>query len=251
VKKTKPLIKVKPQVTYKAKEISSSSMQPTATELYSFATEPPEVRYVPYVYDVIQHIVLTQPQEIGWLGLVDKTDYGYLVTDIYIPEQTVSAAETDIDQDAMAALALEIDDAGLDPSKLLYWGHSHVNMAVSPSHQDEQQIASFVENNPYFIRGIYNKEGQAKVDVYDKKANTIYQCVRDRVDTPGLTKADLKDLNALTKANVTKRVYAPAHHYSKTARSPFLTGLPGLFDPHENKQYIDNLADPFYEGGYL
>ena len=234
-----------------AKSISSSSMEPTTTSMYITSVKVPEVRYTPYVHKVIQHIVAHQPQEIGWLGLVDKTAYGYLVTDLYIPEQTVSAAETDIDQDAMAALAIEIDEAGLDPSKLLYWGHSHVNMAVSPSHQDEQQIASFVENSPFFIRGIYNKYGDSKVDVYDKQSNTIFQCVNNVVDTPELSKQEIKQLNVLMKSNLKKPVYtykAPLHHQplSKFTRSPFLTGL--SFD--DDATYLDKISDPFYEGGY-
>jgi len=234
-----------------AKSISSSSMEPTTTSMYTTSVKVPEVRYTPYIHKVIQHIVAHQPQEIGWLGLVDKTAYGYLVTDLYIPEQTVSAAETDIDQDAMAALAIEIDEAGLDPSKLLYWGHSHVNMAVSPSRQDEQQIASFVENSPFFIRGIYNKYGDSKVDVYDKQNNTIFQCVNDVVDTPELSKQEIKQLNALMKSNLKKPVYtykAPLHHQplSKFTRSPFLTGL--SFD--DDATYLDKISDPFYEGGH-
>ena len=243
--------KKKTNQPYVAKAISSHSMEPTVTSMYRTAVTVPEVRYTPYVHKVIQHIVAHQPQEIGWLGLVDKTAYGYLVTDLYIPQQTVSAAETDIDQDAMAALALEIDEAGLDPSKLLYWGHSHVNMAVSPSHQDEQQIASFVENSPFFIRGIYNKYGDRKVDVYDKQSNTVFQCVKDTVDTPELTKQEVKDLNSLMKSNLQKPVYtykAPLHHQSlsKFTRSPFLTGL--AFD--DDATYLDKITDPFYEGGY-
>ena len=248
-KQTKQLPKV---AKYKATPVNSASMQSTVTTLYNTNIPAPEVRYTPEVYDFIQHFIFSQPQEIGWLGLVDKTDYGYLVTNIYIPEQTVSAAETDIDSDAMAALALEIDDAGLDPSKLLYWGHSHVNMAVSPSHQDEEQIAAFIENNPFFIRGIYNKHGDRKIDVYDKTANTIFQCVADRVDTPGLSKEDIKHVNRLMKQNLKKPVYtykAPLHHqpFSKFTRSPLLNGL-GLED---DADYLDKITDPFYEGDYL
>lgn len=243
-KKKNPVVHKPAIKKHVAPAVTSSSMQPSLTELYPTALRAPEVRYTPFVYKAIQHIVASQPQEIGWLGLVETKDYGYLVTDLYIPEQTVSAAETDIDQDAMAALAIEIDEAGLDPSKLLYWGHSHVNMAVSPSHQDEEQVAAFIENASLFIRGIYNKHGDAKVDVYDKTQNVIFQCVRDCVDSPDLTKEEIKQLDTLCKNNLKKPVYrhVPAtRNFLPKKQSTLLSGM------YED----DDINDPFYvRGGF-
>lgn len=190
---------------------NSTATKPTHTSLVpSKDVKPtpvaPQVFYTPEVYLQIQYIVSKAPKEIGWLGLVDElADGDYLIHKIYIPKQTVTSAETDIDSDAMADLALEILEADLDPGQMFYWGHSHVNMAVSPSAQDEDQIDQFLESCPKFIRGIYNKRGESKVDVYLRDSQTVFQCVTDTLYMPAEDKAEL---DKVLKANVKERSYA-------------------------------------------
>lgn len=243
--KHKPKFKItsKPVVIHRPPPISSSSMNRISTPLYEKKTHQPEVRYTSDVMQMIDYIISKSPKEVGWLGLVETKPYGYLITDLYVPEQTVSGTETDISEDAMANLAIEILDADLDPTKLLYWGHSHVNMAVSPSHQDETQIASFIENCSLFIRGIYNKQGESKVDVYDKDNNVVHQCVPNFVDLPELTKEQLSHLDELLKTNVKQQQFTNIGWKPSTMyQSSF------LYDDHDD-EYADLLKDPFGVGG--
>jgi len=245
---------------------SSTSLTPCTTPL---ASRTMEVRYTPQVWQTISHIVDSQKLEVGWLGMVEEAEYGYLITDIFVPKQTVSAAETDIDENAMADLALELDDAGYDISKLLYWGHSHVNMAVSPSGQDEKQVGEFLNNCPVFIRGIYNKRGESKVDVYDVERNVVHQCVPDLIDYPPLPDAALAKLDAVLKSNVTTRVYkAPKFNYQNYYQqqqrayqnlgagdgyqrlSPLASDVPAYDDFDDDDDYNYKLNDPFHVGGY-
>lgn len=138
----------------------------------------PEVYYTTAVWQSIRYLVAKCTQEVGWLGTVEATETGdYLVTEIFVPPQKVSGAETEIDKSAMEELYDTLIDAGKDPSKLIYWGHSHVNMGVSPSPQDERQIEEYLDTCPVFIRGIYNKAGASKVDVFDRDEGVVYQCV--------------------------------------------------------------------------
>lgn len=254
--------------------VSSSALTQCTTPLRE---EPPlEVRYTPEVWQTISYIVDKQPLEVGWLGLVEETDYGYLITDVFVPKQTVSAAETDIDEDAMAELAIALDDEGKDIGQLLYWGHSHVNMAVSPSAQDEDQVTAFLENCPVFIRGIYNKRGESKVDVYDVARNVIHQCVPDLIDYPALPDERIAALDVVLKTNVEKRVYKPhtqpgkpgAHNWSYKdyhrqqqlayqRLSPLASDVPSWdsYDADEDDldgydYYQKAMSDPFYAGGY-
>lgn len=219
-------------------DIDSSSMQPAITPLYE---EPPMpvVYYTPQVRAVINHLVAVNTAEVGWLGLVEQVnDNDYLVYKLYVPKQTVHSAETDIDSDAMANLGIEITEAGLPAEDLYYWGHSHVNMQVSPSGQDEAQIEEFLEAGcKRFIRGIYNKQGHSKVDVYDVPRNVVYQCVREDVEV-SLTAEEIEHLDAVIKANVTK---APPPVYKKTnvKRSPVISNLPA-------NNYHSQMQQPFY-----
>ena len=221
-----------------AADIDSSSMEPAITPLYE---EPPMpvVYYTPHVKAVINHLVAVNTAEVGWLGLVEQVnDNDYLVYKLYVPKQTVHSAETDIDSEAMANLAIEITEAGLPAEDLYYWGHSHVNMQVSPSGQDEAQIEEFLEAGcKRFIRGIYNKQGHSKVDVYDVSRNLIYQCVREDVEV-SLTAEEVEHLDGVIKAHGTK---APPPVYKKptSKRSPVISNLPA-------NNYHSQLQQPFY-----
>lgn len=203
-----------------AREAKSTTLQMKGAEQQIVA---PTVFYAPTVWDQLWYIVAKCPKEVGWLGLVEPIYDGahYLITDLYVPEQTVSGTETDIDSDALAELAMELIDAGRDTSKLFYWGHSHVNMDVGPSSQDEDQVDEYLEHNSVFIRGIYNKRGSSKVDVFDKNAGVVHQCVANRPFTPGLTVAEATRLDQLLKDNVSERVYVNRHpNYQTPTRTP-------------------------------
>lgn len=190
--------------------VNATAMTQTTTPIRrkSAPEHQPTVYYTTDAWTTITYIVHACKDEVGWLGLVDTLESGdYLVTDIYVPQQEVSGATTEIEADAMSDLAMEILEAGKDPSKLFYWGHSHVNMAVSPSGQDERQLGEYIEHCPVFIRGIYNKKGDAKVDVFDRDAEIVHQCV-DNYPLHDLIEPELKaSLDALLKANVKTRVY--------------------------------------------
>lgn len=168
----------------------------------------PVVFYTEHAKTVIDYLVKKCTKEVGWLGLVERAQGAFIINEIYVPKQTVTSAETDIDESAMMDLFNEITADGKDPTKLIYWGHSHVHMSVSPSYQDEIQIDEYLENMPLFIRGIYNKKGESKVDVFDVEAGTVYECVDEHVlreTDPELEKS----LDALIEANVQEYVYTP------------------------------------------
>lgn len=185
---------------------TATSLTPVKSFISDQDLGAPIVAYTPKVKAIIDYLVKKSPQEVGWLGTVRTLDGGYLIDRIYVPKQQVSGTETDIDQDAMAALTEELFAAGLDPGTLFYWGHSHVNMGVSPSGQDERQVRDYLESCPIFIREIRNKKGDVKVDVYDRENRVVHQCVTTRVIYE-LTPDEQTHMDALLAANVqTSRV---------------------------------------------
>lgn len=165
-------VNVKPKPTFQA-----TSMSKVTTPLIPDKTpRMPVVHFDIKAWFKMWKLVELCDGEVGWLGLVDELAGGdYLITDIFIPEQVVSGATTDIESDAVANLAVELESQGIDSTKLRYWGHSHVNMQVSPSGTDEAQLADYMEHCDWFIRGIYNKKKEYKLDVFDKRVNCVFQ----------------------------------------------------------------------------
>lgn len=200
----------------------------------------PTVYYTPEVFQQMQYIVDKCQLEVGWMGLVKNPAPGiYLIYKIFVPEQEVTGVETDIDSDAMADLTMELLDDGHDTSELYAWYHSHVNMGVSPSTQDETQVAEFLEHCEVFIRGIVNKKGDSKVDVYYPTHNIAYTNVPTQVFYPALDAEETKHLDELLAANVRKVTYAPVYnrqnnwhqnpgkHQSQQHHNPVKTLAPG------------------------
>lgn len=241
-------LKYEPNYKFKA-----TSMAATTTELRPAGEKPPAppappcVWYAAHVWDQMWHIVHACEKEVGWLGLVEEVQDGYLITDIFLPEQIVTGAETDISEDALAELALQLINDGRDTEQLYYWAHSHVDMGVTPSGQDEDQVDEYLKHTPVFIRGIYNKRGQSKVDVFDTTARVVHQCVEDGIYTPGLTATELQDLDALIEQQVTERSYKPSpskQNLAAIAREDALADIrathdigPGIYsyDPTTNR----------------
>ena len=198
---------------------SASAATASVTPLLPVTLRTPTVLYTPEVWAVIQLAVAECSKEVGWLGTVQVLESGdYLIDQVFIPEQFVTGAETDIDAQTMAALAQEIIAAGDDPGRLMYWGHSHVNMGVSPSGQDETQIEAYLADQPVMIRGIYNKKGDAKVDVFDRNQGVVFQCVPHR--TAGLSPEREAAWKAVIAANVKERVYPTATWPTYSQRTP-------------------------------
>jgi len=189
------------EYTFLAKSLVPKTTPLQYTELYT-----PIVEYTSLAWNKIQYLVQTCEKEVGWLGTVQETDTGYLIEDIYVPEQTVTGAETDIEAAAMVELAMILDD----PDTLYYWGHSHVSMGVCPSAQDENQTAEYLNHLTIFIRGIYNKHGASKVDVFDTDQMVVHECVQNAPEVPPLTAEQLLLLDEDLK-NVKEKVYRQAN----------------------------------------
>ena len=217
---TIPLTKIKPSYT-----VSTSSMISEMTPISGPNTnnipDAPIVYFTPEVFATMEHIVNKSPLEVGWMCLVQKiTEESYIIDRVIIPEQEVSAAETDINHDALAKVYLELVEEGEDPSRMYAWFHSHVNMGVSPSPQDENQISEFLETCPIFIRGIMNKAGDMKIDVYFREHSIAYTCVKTDVLYPPLSNDEQNNLNILLLNKVKKKPLNSYYYYPPVRNTP-------------------------------
>lgn len=180
----------------------------------------PTVFYTAKAWNTIQHLVAAVPTEIGWWQMVEKmSDGNYLLTETIVPEQTVSGGEADITKDSLAEEGDALLAAGHDTSKLLCWGHSHVNMAPNPSGQDVSQALAWAGDIPFIIRGIYNKKGEARVDILDFEKGIQFNEVPNMIYSPGLDDAEKARLDALIESNVKTRTYATGYHANNYGNS--------------------------------
>lgn len=105
-------------------------------------------------------------KEIGWLGLVKRFEgNNFLIRDVVLLKQEVHASTTEIDPAAL--LEFWSNTPVEEQPDIKIWGHSHVNMAPSPSGQDDSQMDYFKDGNNWFIRLITNKKGDMNITIYD------------------------------------------------------------------------------------
>lgn len=121
------------------------------------------------------------PQEIGWLGTAYRDGNVFTIDDVFLFKQEVSAVTTEITPEGLEEFATELlaEENGMEIwNNMKVWGHSHVNMAISPSSQDDKQMQEFQGvGHDWFIRLICNKKGELAVDVYDYEAGLVFKNV--------------------------------------------------------------------------
>jgi hypothetical protein len=139
----------------------------------------PVIYVSPIANAKMQHYVDIVNDEVGWMGTVEELDSGdYYIEDVYLFDQEVNGATTEIGEDSLAKFATEMlkEPDGMEiMNKMRFWGHSHVNMATGPSGQDDSQMEVFSDcGHDFFIRGIFNKKGEVNWSVYHYSRGVIF-----------------------------------------------------------------------------
>ena len=114
--------------------------------------------------------------EVGWHGFVERPDeYTFIIKDIVVYPQTVSSVTVDTDETEYALWCANISTEDLRTMR--FQGHSHVNMACTPSSTDLTLYNNYLanlNNDDYYIFFICNKRGEINAWLYDLKTNTKY-----------------------------------------------------------------------------
>lgn len=129
----------------------------------------------------IMALIASFDTEVQWHGLVTRTSKNeFLVYDIIVPPHTVSAATVTSDEVKYAQWIDSLEDDVFND--LRFHGHSHVNMAVSPSSTDNKYRHDIVtqlqdpsdQNDSFYIFMIINKRLEISAEVYDLTNNALY-----------------------------------------------------------------------------
>ena len=145
---------------------------------------------LPEVEERIRHYTTLATGEVSGLGTLEEFDGGFLVNDIFLPRQECSPGGTELDQESVATLLLELDNAGTDSGTLRFWWHSHGDLEVFWSHTDEECINNLA-NGDYVLSLVTNKKGNilARLDIFQPVRLTVDQ-LPVSVRSTGLTLLD-------------------------------------------------------------
>ena len=139
-------------------------------------------------------------KEVGWLGTAYKEGNVVRITDVFLFEQEVHATTCELTPGGIADfitnlyMTIDTDEAMEISNNLTCWGHSHVNMGVSPSAQDDIQLRSFsTSGHDWFIRVIGNKKGEFEYTYIDYNTGVEIKDLDWKVIVPGLEMVSLKE----------------------------------------------------------
>lgn len=122
---------------------------------------PPTLLMTPEVEQRLRHYVELAPGEVSGLGLVDEVAQGFLVSRVFLLEQTCDATETEIDDGALGRLLATLEAEGIDGSRLRLWWHSHADMKCFWSPTDEATVRSLA-NGDWTTSLVMNRAGERR-----------------------------------------------------------------------------------------
>ena len=125
-------------------------------------------------------VKLASPDEVSALGLIDElrddnnSIIGFLISEVFLLDQTCNVVETSIDDEAVSKLMVDLSDNGHDLSKLKCWIHSHGKMGVFWSKTDDE-CCQQLSNNSYTVSIVTNLKGEilCRLDIYNPVHVTI------------------------------------------------------------------------------
>lgn len=183
--------------------------------------------------------------EVQWQGIVTRENEDtFKVNDIFVPPHTVTGATVTSDPEKYQAWIEEMEQLG-HKDNLRFHGHSHVNMAVSPSYVDMNYRKDVIRNfsplfeNNFYIFMIINKKGDISGQVYDMGNNILYET--DDIEFLYETQYDidefLKEAHQQATAAITSNFYQNNKNTKENKTKSKSSGY-----------HIDGYDD--YDGGY-
>lgn len=162
----------------------------------------PKVFFTSTALKWISAIVEEHDTEVGFYGAVSLRDDGsYLIDEIFYPKHQLATGGTcEISAEGennLMSMFIQQDRPYMI-ERIRMWGHSHVNMGTSPSHQDETQaIDRMISTGSFLIRVIANKKGEMSVSVFDYDEQIKYDNIKWEVEEPYDQRLDREKLDLI------------------------------------------------------
>lgn len=169
----------------------------------------------------MQTLIREFDKEVAWHGVAfrgeDETKDEYYITDILVYPQEVTGATVTTDQEKYQMWLMEHDDDVFN--NIRFQGHSHVNMAVSPSGVDlslYERLLDQLDDSMFYIFMIWNKRKDKHVKIYDLKKNVLFETTDVTVevmeDGTGIEQF-LKDAKEMVKSKPVTPTYSYGNGY--------------------------------------
>lgn len=166
----------------------------------------------------MQTLIREFDKEVAWHGIAKRGDNAekdeYYISDILVYPQEVTGATVNTDQEKYQMWLMSHDDEVFNNIRMQ--GHSHVNMATSPSAVDTNlydRILDQLDDDMFYIFMIWNKRGEKTIKIYDLAKNVLFEtadCTVTILDDGTGIESFLKE----SKAMVKDKVIAPVKTYS-------------------------------------
>lgn len=139
-----------------------------------------KLRFTEAAYLKMTQLVMSFDKEVAWHGVAfrneDRTKDEYFITDIHVYPQEVTGSTVNTDQAKYQEWLMAFDDDVFNNIRMQ--GHSHVNMATSPSSTDlthQGKILSMMGDKDFYIFLIWNKRGEKTIKIYDFEKNVQFE----------------------------------------------------------------------------
>lgn len=191
------------------------------TKTFTSGIRKAKVFFTPPAWAKMVILINEFDKEVAWHGVAHRLgeaegeeaptgpECEYIITDILVYPQEVSAATVEMDTEKYATWLMEnIEDERFNAIRMQ--GHSHVRMSPNPSSVDlnhQEEILQMLGDNDFYIFMIWNKLFASNIKIYDMRENTLFEnsdVVVHILDESG----DLNEFLANAKSMVKDRVYS-------------------------------------------
>ena len=147
------------------------------------------VLFTEMAWQKMQTLIREFDKEVAWHGVAERCEEKdtYLISDILVYPQEVTGSTVTTDQSKYENWLMSHDDDVFNNIRMQ--GHSHVNMAVSPSSVDlslYERILDQLRSDMFYIFMIWNKRGEKTVKIYDLRENILFETADVTVTIKGM-----------------------------------------------------------------
>lgn len=164
--------------------------------------------FTPMAYIKMLALLRHFDSEVAWHGTVRREDTDtFIITDVVVYPQTVTGSTVNTDQEEYQKWMMTLDDDSFNAMRMQ--GHSHVNMATTPSGVDDnhqQQILAQLKDDDYYVFMIFNKRLDHTIKIYDYANNVMYED-KDIVVSVANDEFDIESFLTESDRVVTRQTY--------------------------------------------
>lgn len=141
--------------------------------------DQPKVKlfYTPGAYVKMLKLLQHFSSEVGWHGLIRRLSPNeFLVYDILMFKQKATATTVTTDDEEYVNFLIGLTED--ESNNMLLYGHSHVNMATTPSAVDvnyQKNIISSLNGKGFYLFQIWNKNLASTSILYDFENGILYE----------------------------------------------------------------------------